>query len=321
LLRCYEAGDGEWLILAASLQSPGNAQDKQVSKLAKVSEQFRDTIASAGNGILGADYNARLADALVQLFQTGTAGDWSRQLLEAGVAAVELKSLADVREANTRQANELTAGPTFQFGTDLEHPIGGPVTLFEPCSVRASKGALTLQLSPAPRYGQHTREILQEAGMCADDLISTGVASETWSKSYLPGFKPTQTLKQVPTCPVCLERRPEPSTVVELSCGHLLCRGCATRCSGVGHGNCPVCRHPHILDPECLAQRSAIWRQQYAGWRAGMASGAAGEVSSIGAPIFKEENLQDKAWVRSAGDLMQAKKRYPSSFPLLKCEV
>mmetsp|Transcript_68999 Transcript_68999/g.122032 ORF Transcript_68999/g.122032 Transcript_68999/m.122032 type:complete len:225 (+) Transcript_68999:2431-3105(+) len=224
--------------------------------------------------------------------------------------------MSDVRQDNLREANVLISGPTFQFGTDFNHPIGGAVTMFAACSVRASDGALNLALPPAPRYGKHTREILEELGISADDMISTGVASEGWSGSYLPGFRPTLP-KELPMCPVCLESRPDPSATVELACGHVLCRICATRCSRAGHGNCPVCRHRHILDPECLAQRSAEWRQQYAGWRSGEGTGAAGEIFAIRDPTIKK-GITEETWIRSAGDLVVAKKRL---FPLVRCEV
>lgn len=86
-------------------------------------------------------------------------------------------------------------------------------------------------------------------------------------------------------CPVCLdpmkdgEKRP-----VTLTCAHTLCADCATKSDDAGHSACPVCRHPHLLDPELLAARRLRWRQQYGHWRAGAAAGASGELTSIGQP-------------------------------------
>jgi len=40
-----------------------------------------------------------------------------------------------------------------------------------------------------PKYGSHTREILQELGYSADEinnLIAEQVAGESWSRHYLP---------------------------------------------------------------------------------------------------------------------------------------
>lgn len=86
-------------------------------------------------------------------------------------------------------------------------------------------------------------------------------------------------------CPVCLDpmkagdKRP-----VTLTCAHTLCADCAAKSDASGHTRCPVCRHPHLLDPELLAARRLRWRQQYGHWRAGAAAGASGELSSIGQP-------------------------------------
>ena len=84
------------------------------------------------------------------------------------------------------------------------------------------------------------------------------------------------------TCPVCLD--PMRSDAITLSCSHVLCSPCATKCSGAGHARCPVCRHPHLLDPAVLRERRAKWRSAYSDWRQGKARGAAGELSSIAQP-------------------------------------
>lgn len=82
-------------------------------------------------------------------------------------------------------------------------------------------------------------------------------------------------------CPVCLGAMLQP---IRLSCAHALCADCAGRCSDAGHERCPVCRHPHLLDPKQLGARRDAWRAAYGGWRKGAASGAAGEVASIVLP-------------------------------------
>lgn len=247
------------------------------------------------------------------------------QLLEEGVAAVKLRSLTEVRTAFLRELPELLDGPTFQFCTDTRHPIGGAVTMFAPCSVRTSSSAVTLPLSPAPRYGQHTREILNEIGVSAEALLACGAASESWSKEYLPGYKPLEPMQvlapecKVPPkisthrdslalCPVCLQSASQLSSMMELSCSHVLCTSCAVHCSSSGHGRCPVCRHPHLLDPERLQNRMNKWRQAYGNWRLGGTHGAVGEVSDMSAPISPQRSawIQEKSWVLTAGDLLSA---------------
>ena len=89
-------------------------------------------------------------------------------------------------------------------------------------------------------------------------------------------------LKETAMCPICMMRpmrRP-----IELSCTHILCSGCATKMAGAGMEKCPVCRHPHLLDPKLLAERSTVWREAYGSWRQGKMRGAEGEVTSIRKP-------------------------------------
>lgn len=87
-------------------------------------------------------------------------------------------------------------------------------------------------------------------------------------------------------CPICMEHM-GPSMerqCIELSCSHVLCVPCASRCSSSGLQSCPVCRHPHLLDPNELHSRNLAWRAEYARWRVGKNRGAVGEISSITAP-------------------------------------
>eukprot|EP00928_Gymnodinium_smaydae_P043165 TRINITY_DN28982_c0_g1_i1.p1 TRINITY_DN28982_c0_g1~~TRINITY_DN28982_c0_g1_i1.p1 ORF type:complete len:308 (-),score=71.12 TRINITY_DN28982_c0_g1_i1:258-1181(-) len=94
--------------------------------------------------------------------------------------------------------------------------------------------------------------------------------------------------REKPKCPVCLEAASPSVVVVTLACGHPLCCGCACKCAASGLNSCPVCRHPHLLDPKLLAERSEQWRQKYLGWRAGKPKGAEGETSSICDPKAAE---------------------------------
>ena len=161
--------------------------------------------------------------------------------------------------------------------------------------------------------------------MEAAPLLARGAAAERWSLAYLPGLPPPKaapsaqraapassleraaTVPSLPpatvaaaemaeaavvakatsaeSCPICLERI---TRAVQLGCGHSLCAGCALRCGDAGHRRCPICRAPHLLHPERLAQRSHLWRRSYASWRIGGAAGARGELSSIRVPAAAE---------------------------------
>lgn len=68
---------------------------------------------------------------------------------------------------------------------------------------------------------------------------------------------------QVDSCPVCLEKiggQTNGGNRIELSCAHVICQPCAAKCSDGGHTSCPVCRHPHLLDPSKLQLRKEEWR-------------------------------------------------------------
>eukprot|EP00933_Yihiella_yeosuensis_P061144 TRINITY_DN6396_c0_g1_i4.p1 TRINITY_DN6396_c0_g1~~TRINITY_DN6396_c0_g1_i4.p1 ORF type:complete len:1029 (-),score=186.45 TRINITY_DN6396_c0_g1_i4:249-3335(-) len=321
LLRCYEAGDGQWLMLAGGLVAPKKLNDSRICKLASADPLLADAISSLSE-LSDGNFDFALTEALTEVFQLpgGTADQWVSKLLKDGVAAARLRSLNEVREANTVTNPDFHNGPTFQFATEQDHPIGGPVTMFAPCSVRAPSGHMPLPLSPAPRYGQHTREVLREVGINPEPLFESGVTVEEWSPEYLPGFIRVPVLEKrlstgnidgVNSCPICLLTQENAGSMLQLSCGHCLCNCCAERCSSFGHEGCPLCRHPHLLDPAILAQRSAQWREAYSSFRRGSSKGAAGELSSIGRPREKGGFMQK--WSASAGDLFELMPQTESS--------
>jgi len=104
-------------------------------------------------------------------------------------------------------------------------------------------------------------------------------------------------------CPVCLCVVQDS---VELSCSHRICKSCSAKCCEAGHQSCPVCRHPHLLDPKRLKDRSQAWREKYGSWRAGQLEGAVGEFCSIYTPKGVMESPHIKNIVTSplAGDLI-----------------
>lgn len=91
-------------------------------------------------------------------------------------------------------------------------------------------------------------------------------------------------------CPICMEpmgahAHGADRLCIELACSHVLCAACASKCSGSGIRSCPVCRHPHLLDPRELQSRKSAWRVEYGRWRKGRGSGAVGEITDITSPV------------------------------------
>jgi len=304
LLHCYEVGHGEWFLLAACLQQPAGADEEHVTRLAGAHPALRAAVDEASSqmcrqGCAVAQFDHILHLELVAAFRHGkhTAEEWVCILARAGIASAVLQSMSDIRSQNLVETMSLS-GPTFQFVTDRQHPIGGPVTMFGQCSVRTSPSRLTVPTSSAPRYGLHSKAILDEVGMSFEALLARGATAACWTEdgSYLPHFPcrsvpakdlplasglPGQKQDKRP-CPVCLEAD-QPH--MELSCGHCLCLACSLKSSQAGHEQCPLCRKPHLLNPEGLAARDNDYRRQYAAWRAGGQAGATGEVSDIVAPM------------------------------------
>ena len=56
---------------------------------------------------------------------------------------------------------------------------------------------------------------------------------------------------------------------------------------------CPVCRHPHLLDPRLLKERGEAWRKAYGNWRQGKVRGAAGETSSISRALSRTPRREE----------------------------
>lgn len=90
-----------------------------------------------------------------------------------------LRSIKEVREKYRDH------GDTYQFNTYEEHPIGNPITMFSPCSVR-SKNTIIEKQKAAVKYGEHTIEVLESMNIECSSLMSMGIISDKWSNSYLP---------------------------------------------------------------------------------------------------------------------------------------
>jgi len=211
LLRCYEAADGEWLLLHASLHScqhPGDAAATAGAHAAVAAEvrsalsrmaAAHPALSKAVAPVIAAQHevlstaNARVADdtfaaALATAFRTAgpSASEWVAALRSHAIAAVALCSLSQLRAGHATSKLDLR-GPTFQFLTDSDHPAGSPLTYFAPLAVRPSHTPLAAPLPAAPRYGEHTVQVLEEVGIKPGPLLAAGVASVGWSSSYLPG--------------------------------------------------------------------------------------------------------------------------------------
>jgi crotonobetainyl-CoA:carnitine CoA-transferase CaiB-like acyl-CoA transferase len=109
---------------------------------------------------LRAAHRRALVDALQAAFLTKSYEEWESILIEAGVPVGAINSIADVVEHPQVRARGALV--------DTDHPTAGRVRVVAP-PVRLSETPGTLR-RPAPRLGEHTKEVLGGIGMDAEQI-------------------------------------------------------------------------------------------------------------------------------------------------------
>jgi crotonobetainyl-CoA:carnitine CoA-transferase CaiB-like acyl-CoA transferase len=105
-------------------------------------------------------HRQRLNDALAVIFKQKTVADWVTLLNEAGVPAGPVYTVPQVFEDAQVKHLGVTTSLMTNFGKEM-HYINQPVTLERtPSKV----------VAPAPDWGEHTDEVLQEAGYSAAEI-------------------------------------------------------------------------------------------------------------------------------------------------------
>jgi hypothetical protein len=213
LLHAYKTADGSWLMLTATLLSLATLSAPEAAailhKLGSAAPSLRAAVAAAEApssvrftqpgpaDVCAAD--DRLCASLSRAFaSSGSASSWVQQLGAVGVRAVALASFAGLRAASTKPSTECNIdlrsdAKTYQFLVHANHPIGADLVMFAPCSVRTCGGeGLVVPLHDAPRYGEHTIEVLRSLGADWRALLARKQAATHWCASYLPGADPAQ---------------------------------------------------------------------------------------------------------------------------------
>lgn len=194
LYRWYESSDGKSFFIAAGIGEQHRA--KALEALSKSSLlHFFPGIAALSNN--------ETEKLLEKVFRMIPAEEAVVELQRIGIAVVQQTTMANVRLANTIATDSATgekdnktvafAAGSFQFEHVAKHPIGSGVTMCAPSSVRPLN-AKVRHLGPAPKYGQHTSEVLStRLGMSAaaiQRLHEIGAVASSWSESYIPGGDP-----------------------------------------------------------------------------------------------------------------------------------
>lgn len=175
--RCYKTSDG-WFFLG--IKGWADAPEMCLKHLEKI-EPLKD---------ISTVEPVMLESFLVETFKTETTSFWLEILQGAGMGAVALSSLDELKKKSTsrEEADSHGSGPTFQFTRYDNHPSGHRIDIAAPCAVRPKYAALTIP-PPAEKYGKETREILTRMGYSnsdIDQMIAEKVVSESWSQQYLP---------------------------------------------------------------------------------------------------------------------------------------
>ncbi|MDA3921000.1 MAG: CoA transferase [Salinisphaera sp.] len=171
LSRFYAASDGFLLV---------SAYEYDIEKF--------DNVAGL-EGLSRVDPEGRAA-FLAPKFLTARATDWVERLEAADIGAAVCENLETLRSYNSRPYDG-TVGidqGSYAFTIYEDHPSGHVVTQLDPYAVRPRRAQI-YPMTPAEKYGASTRSVLQEIGYSeeeVDRLIEAGIASESWSREYLP---------------------------------------------------------------------------------------------------------------------------------------
>jgi len=130
------------------------------------------------------------ASFLASAFLAASAEDWLIRLKGADIGVAICENIENLRVHYSRPADG-TSGidrGSYAFSVYEDHPSGHVVTQLDPYAVRPAMGRV-YALDPSEKYGASSRSILQELGYEdteIDNMIKSGVVSESWSNQYLP---------------------------------------------------------------------------------------------------------------------------------------
>lgn len=228
--RCYKCRDG-WIIATAVLDARGADRWLQIARRALriiENDNFEDAIASHTK------QSACVA------------------LRRVGIGAAELRRTEDLKKNPGRAAS--LRGGTIQYVIDDAHPIGSLI-MAGPVAMRSTQ--INMALCPAPKYGEHTIEVLSDVH--AMRAFIAGAAATSWSHTYVPFQR---------QCDACGKSG---SASVVLVCRDTVCHDCLRTGK---KWRCPVCSHPHDLDIERLRRNRQTFVEHYSNWRRGAVRGA-----------------------------------------------
>jgi len=191
LYRWYRCCDG-YIFMATKGDDKALAA---VSSVPFLQAAFVDVPGPAASYI----HSPLLAEMLMEQFCKVSVEQALAELASCEVAATAQGYLADLRKQNISAARQFSLKPgpevdgsTMQWIRQEDHPVGEPVEMYSPCSIRPWHASV---LNPCvqPQHGFQTRELLTEMGYSRDQidqLVADRVVAEQWSSKYVPGGDP-----------------------------------------------------------------------------------------------------------------------------------
>ena len=123
-------------------------------------------------------HRAELVEELESALAERGTDEWVDALLEAGVPAGPIHDYAEVFADPHTRAREMEV--------TLEHPVEGTISaLGVPVKLSDTPGAVR---SAAPLLGEHTEEVLREAGLSEDEI--SALAAEVAARGHDAGVPP-----------------------------------------------------------------------------------------------------------------------------------
>jgi crotonobetainyl-CoA:carnitine CoA-transferase CaiB-like acyl-CoA transferase len=164
--RNYAGGDGSFFFLACFTQKFWEALCDAVDRPDLPRDpRFATNVARCNN-------RAALDQELESLFATRPTSEWLQLFGKANVPAAPIQDLHQALRQDPQTAHNKTV-------VELDHPTAGKVEMLAlPVNFH---GTPATYRRPAPRLGEHSREILREFGFPANDiehLLAAGVVGE-----------------------------------------------------------------------------------------------------------------------------------------------
>ncbi|HEX5480744.1 MAG TPA: CoA transferase [Dehalococcoidia bacterium] len=154
--RAYKGGDGRWFVIGMLLDRAWPQAAAAIGRPELVSDERFDTYRKRA-----ADRARELVAILDDTFTTAPAAEWVRRLNDAGMFAAPVQDYADIAADAQIAANG--------YISEVPHPGREPVRIVA-TGISIDGEPVHIQRL-APQLGEHTEEVLLDAGYTWEDII------------------------------------------------------------------------------------------------------------------------------------------------------